>query len=202
MRTIAISLTVVAVLASIIALFVRLPVPRRVSRWTRRFWTNLAHIERLSILVAIAYYLATTGFRQDAQRATAWALFNEAREGQKSDGIRALVRADVSLTGMHLEGLPLAGLDLWNADLRGAHLQGADLRATASNRSYFPGADFEDCDLEAANLRGADLREVKHLTRRQVESACTGEAAGHVTELPPDLAGVTGANCSRWDGPP
>ena len=95
-------------------------------------------------------------------------------------------------------GCKLMGADLFNTcvkerDLRGANFDGADARMMCMSFADFRGASFRGTELSAANMAGAkmdgadltgaitsvtsflgtDLRNVKGLTQKQLDMACS-----------------------------
>jgi uncharacterized protein YjbI with pentapeptide repeats len=105
-------------------------------------------------------------------------------------------------------GCKLMGANLYNTcvkerDLRGANFDGANAQMMCMSFADFRGASFRGTELSAANLAGAkldgadltgaitsitsflgtDLRNVKGLTQKQLDMACSDKA----TKLPPGL---------------
>lgn len=105
-------------------------------------------------------------------------------------------------------GCKLMGANLYNTcvkerDLRGANFDGANAQMMCMSFADFRGASFRGTELSAANLAGAkmdgadmtgaitsitsflgtDLRQVKGLTQKQLDMACSDKA----TKLPPGL---------------
>jgi uncharacterized protein YjbI with pentapeptide repeats len=92
----------------------------------------------------------------------------------------------VDLSGSDAEGARMAGLQFVDCDLTAARLVGADLRGARLTRVRLCGADLRDADLTGAitsvtSFLGTDLRNVKGLTQKQVDVACSDKA----TLLPP-----------------
>ena len=116
----------------------------------------------------------------------------------------ARIRADI----VDCPGCRLMGADLSNAcvkehDLRGANFDGANATLMCMSFADFRGASFRSTELSGANMAGArmdgadltgavtsitsflgtDLRQVKGLTQKQLDLACSDKA----TKLPPGL---------------
>ncbi|WP_331755421.1 pentapeptide repeat-containing protein (plasmid) [Streptomyces sp. NBC_00846] len=87
--------------------------------------------------------------------------------------------SDAFLYGANLRSADLSNVDLSNhadlsnANLDGANLDGANLSGANLSNADLDGANLSNAILSIADLSGADLSDVRHLTRKQVDSALT-----------------------------
>ena len=116
----------------------------------------------------------------------------------------ARIRADiVDCPGCKLMGADLSNTCVKDHDLRGANFDGANATLMCMSFADFRGASFRGTELSGANLAGAkmdgadltgaltsitsfagtDLRQVKGLTQKQLNVACSDKD----TKLPPGL---------------
>ena len=139
----------------------------------------LEHFGKLSVVVAIVFYLAEAGERRKSRHAQAWQVIQAAHGAGKIPFIEQLnqdggVLAGLDIRGIEGDTLLLAGADLraakfddvrirradfQNANLRRASLAGAVLRnqEVRGNGALLAGARLSMCDLRGADLAGANL---------------------------------------------
>jgi hypothetical protein len=121
----------------------------------------LEYLGRLTILVAIIFYLWETPNRRKQAHYAAWQVINAAY-GQHSNGgrieaLQDLNRDHVSLVGLAADHAYLASINLPKASLGDASLQGANLFGANLQGADLGNADLQEADLGRANLQGANL---------------------------------------------
>jgi hypothetical protein len=125
------------------------------SNWV--FLEVLEYAGRLSVLVAVIFYVVEWPDRQKQKHYQAWQVINTAQgkggSGGRIEALHELNEDRVPLVGVNVSGAALMGVRLEKADLHRSTFEGADLR-NCNLRS----ANLEYADLSQANLRGGDLR--------------------------------------------
>ena len=136
------------------------------SRW--RFLEVLDHLGRLSILVAIVFYVVEAPDRRKQKHYQAWQVINTATEksgnGGRMEALEELNEDGVSLVAVDVTSAFLRGIELPRADLHYATLNSCDLRDGRFRRAnlqeaHLHFANFERADLRQADLRGAVLKD-------------------------------------------
>ena len=151
-------------------------------RWT--FLEVLDHVSRLSILVALVFYLAEAPDRRKQMHYQAWQVINTS-QGKGGSGGRI-----EALHELNEDRVPLVGVDVSNAFLQGVRLPSADLR-----RSDFDGADLLGADLTAANLRDSSLRSTNLRNAKLPRADLRGARLRGADLHGADLGGANLAGC-------
>ena len=127
------------------------------SNWV--FLEVLEYAGRLSVLVAVIFYVVEWPDRQKQKHYQAWQVINTAQgkggSGGRIEALHELNQDRVPLVGVNVSGAALMGVGLEKADLHRSTFEAADLR-NCNLRS----ANLEYANLSQANLRGGDLRRV------------------------------------------
>jgi hypothetical protein len=140
------------------------------SNWV--FLEVLEYAGRLSVLVAVIFYVVEWPDRQKQKHYQAWQVINTAQgkggSGGRIEALHELNEDRVPLVGVNVSGAALMGVGLEKADLHRSTFEGADLRncnLRSANLEYADlsdadvnGADFSSADLSGTNLGNADLR--------------------------------------------
>ena len=135
------------------------------------FLDILGYAGRLTVLVAVIFYIWGCEDRRKAKHYQAWQVINSAQgkpgSGGRMDALQDLNGDDVSLAGVDISNATLRGINLEHANLReanfsGAHLYEANLSMThlykaKMSRVFLQEADLSGADLSHADLNRADL---------------------------------------------
>jgi Pentapeptide repeats (8 copies) len=150
------------------------------------FFQVLEYAGKLTVLIALIYWIADYRERQEAAIQTAWSVLNTKGGGRKesleylarrNDDLGGLygylARRNVDLRGLYggsgyFSGIVLEGRDLSWSDLQDANFDGADLNGAALQGSNLSGTSFKGAYLEGAHLQnshfsGASSFEGAHL---------------------------------------
>jgi hypothetical protein len=158
------------------------------SNWA--FLEVLEYAGRLSVLVAVVFYVVEWPDRQKQKHYQAWQVINTAQgkggSGGRIEALHELNEDRVPLVGVNVSGAALMGVGLEKADLHRSTFEAADLR-NCNLRS----ANLEYADLSEANLRGGDLR------RANLMYADLSDADVNGADL--SAANLSGANLGNAD---
>jgi excisionase family DNA binding protein len=125
------------------------------------FFQLLEYAGKLTILVALIFYILNVPEREETQRLQAWQAVLSADEQESSGGrieaMEGLNGDGVSLDGVVADKADLYNVNLYDANLTNAHFREADLSEANLRNANLERADLHQAILDEANLEKADL---------------------------------------------
>ena len=126
------------------------------------FLEVLEYVERLGILVVIAFYFADAGNRAKQKHFQAWQVINTAQgkggSGGRVEALEELLEDKVSLIAVDVSDAVLLGVRLDKARLDRSNFHGVDARGASFQKSKMEFSDFTSANVRGGNFSRADLK--------------------------------------------